>query len=148
MVLRHNRVVWVSKVTQNRRPIRAHSLYLLKHLSFLSSLIAMYFVMPETENRTLEEVEVHFSDNNRKITDIRIRKIQDIEANKAMQLAIEINNRGLASAKPGEVIEIKPMTPSVILDMVATNKSRGNPDGNSDGFVNRAFINDDDDKAK
>lgn len=107
----------------------------------------MYFVMPETENRTLEEVEVHFSDNKRKITDIRIRKIGDVEANKAMQLAIDGNNKAMAAAKPGEVIEIKPMTPSVILDMVAINKTRGNPDGKGDGFINRAFINDDD-KAK
>lgn len=30
--------------------------------------------MPETEDRTLEDIEVHFSDNQRKITDRRIQK--------------------------------------------------------------------------
>lgn len=34
----------------------------------------MYFLMPETEDRTLEDIEVHFSDNQRKITDRRIQK--------------------------------------------------------------------------
>lgn len=34
--------------------------------------------MPETENRTLEDIEMHFSDNKRKLTDIYIRKAADI----------------------------------------------------------------------
>lgn len=29
----------------------------------------MYLVLPETENRTLEDIEIHFSDNTKKITD-------------------------------------------------------------------------------
>lgn len=33
----------------------------------------MYFTLPETEGRSLEDIELHFSDNNRKITDINIR---------------------------------------------------------------------------
>lgn len=107
----------------------------------------MYFYMPETENRTLEDIELHFSDNKRKLTDIRIRKIADIEANNAIQRVIDENKKTLASLKPGEMIEIKPMTPSVILDMVAPNISRRNADGSMDGFANKAFINDED-KAK
>lgn len=35
----------------------------------------MYLVLPETEGKTMEEIEVHFADNNRKIDDINIRKI-------------------------------------------------------------------------
>lgn len=31
--------------------------------------------MPETENRSLEEIELHFSDNSKKFTDIEIRRI-------------------------------------------------------------------------
>ena len=38
----------------------------------------MYFLIPETENRTLEDIELHFSDNNRKITDIKIAKNRPI----------------------------------------------------------------------
>lgn len=30
--------------------------------------------MPETEGRTLEDIEIHFSDNTKKITDIHIPK--------------------------------------------------------------------------
>ncbi|XP_055301620.1 facilitated trehalose transporter Tret1-like [Sitodiplosis mosellana] len=36
--------------------------------------ISMLFILPETENRTLEEIELHFSDNNRSIFDIKIKK--------------------------------------------------------------------------
>lgn len=37
-------------------------------------LIWMYFILPETENRTLEDIELHFSDNSKKITDRKITK--------------------------------------------------------------------------
>lgn len=32
----------------------------------------MYAILPETEDRTLEDIELHFSDNNRKLTDRKI----------------------------------------------------------------------------
>lgn len=32
----------------------------------------MFFIMPETEHRSLEEIELHYSDNSRSITDINI----------------------------------------------------------------------------
>lgn len=31
--------------------------------------------MPETENRTLEDIEFHFSDNSKKLTDRKIAKV-------------------------------------------------------------------------
>lgn len=34
----------------------------------------MYFILPETENCSLEDIENHYSDNSRKFTDIKIRK--------------------------------------------------------------------------
>lgn len=34
----------------------------------------MYLVLPETENCTLEDIELHFSDNTKKITDRQIVK--------------------------------------------------------------------------
>lgn len=40
----------------------------------------MYFLMPETEDRTLEDIEVHFSDNQRKITDRRIQKNVSVQS--------------------------------------------------------------------
>lgn len=41
-------------------------------------LVSMYFILPETEGRTLEDIELHFSDNSKKITDRRIVKITEM----------------------------------------------------------------------
>ncbi|XP_055303166.1 facilitated trehalose transporter Tret1-like [Sitodiplosis mosellana] len=38
-------------------------------------LILMYKILPETENRTLEDIEMHFSDNSKKLTDRKIPKL-------------------------------------------------------------------------
>lgn len=35
--------------------------------------VAMFYTLPETENRSLEDIERHFSDNSRSITDIHIK---------------------------------------------------------------------------
>ncbi|XP_055305851.1 facilitated trehalose transporter Tret1-like [Sitodiplosis mosellana] len=37
-------------------------------------LILMYKILPETENRTLEDIEMHFADKSKKITDRKIDK--------------------------------------------------------------------------
>lgn len=36
--------------------------------------VVMFFILPETEQRSLEDIELHYSDNTKGITDIRIRK--------------------------------------------------------------------------
>lgn len=41
---------------------------------FFRSLIVTYNTLPETEGRTLEDIEVHFSDNQKKFTDRNIMK--------------------------------------------------------------------------
>lgn len=33
----------------------------------------MYSILPETEHRSLEDIELHYSDNGKQITDINIR---------------------------------------------------------------------------
>lgn len=32
----------------------------------------MYFILPETEQRSLEDIELHYIDNTKNLTDIRI----------------------------------------------------------------------------
>lgn len=47
-------------------------------------IVLIYLIMPETENRTLEDIEMHFSDNSKKITDRKIARIveePDLELN-------------------------------------------------------------------
>lgn len=36
---------------------------------FTFRMVIMYFILPETEGCTLEDIEIHFSDNSRKLTD-------------------------------------------------------------------------------
>ncbi|XP_055326069.1 facilitated trehalose transporter Tret1-like [Sitodiplosis mosellana] len=38
-------------------------------------LVLIYNIMPETENRTLEDIEFHFSDNSKKLTDRKIARV-------------------------------------------------------------------------
>lgn len=40
--------------------------------------ILTYLIMPETENYTLEDIELHFSDDTKKITNIKIIKSNDM----------------------------------------------------------------------
>lgn len=44
----------------------------------LFGLIMMYNILPETENRSLEEIEVHFL--TKKITDTNIRKLEQMQS--------------------------------------------------------------------
>lgn len=44
-----------------------------------AGLIYAYYVLPETNNRTLEDIELHFCDNSKKITDHKIVKVFDVE---------------------------------------------------------------------
>lgn len=41
--------------------------------------VITYFYLPETEDRTLEDIEKHFSENSVKMSNINIRKIKNIE---------------------------------------------------------------------
>lgn len=48
-------------------------------------LILMYNILPDTDNRTLEEIELHFADNSKKITDRKIQKINSKSEIKSVQ---------------------------------------------------------------
>lgn len=51
----------------------------------------MYLILPETENRTLEDIELHFSDNKRKLTDRKIAKSSDKSKNVEMEATSSIS---------------------------------------------------------
>lgn len=68
----------------------------------------MYFLMPETEGRSLEEIEVHFSENQRKITDRRIQKNVsvksfDIPSGLVTNIETEMNAKNVVKSDKGHV---------------------------------------------
>lgn len=55
----------------------------------LFRLILMYNILPETEGRTLEDIEIHFADNTRKLTDHYIvRNSESIPKEKETSAAV------------------------------------------------------------
>lgn len=66
----------------------------------LFGLIISFFILPETENYTLEEIELHFMDNSKKITDWKIAKSNTAESgngNKKNNLGVD--NKGFETEK-------------------------------------------------
>jgi hypothetical protein len=60
----------------------------------IAGLFYIFMYLPETERRTLEEIELHFSDNNKKLSDIKIRKNVDMTLEKATKGKNGLENRG------------------------------------------------------
>lgn len=83
----------------------------------LFGLVVGYFIIPETENRSLEDIELHFSNNALKLTD---RKIQIDAIGKDV------------SSYPG-----KP--PSVIFDMISNDRAKHRDTGKNAGIYNESF---------
>lgn len=41
---------------------------------FTFSFAVMYLILPETEGRSLQDIELHYSDGNKRLTDIEIKR--------------------------------------------------------------------------
>lgn len=93
--------------------------------------IVAYFIIPETENRTLEDIEIHFSDNSRNLTD---RKIEKNAVGKELKMA-SIDNDKLNVATSTE------KQPSVVVNMIL-NDRRSAETGKVGGICNEAFMPD------
>lgn len=57
--------------------------------------------MPETENRTLEDIEMHFSDNSKKITDRKIAKVSSNGEEEDLEPDDGVESRGKFSIENG-----------------------------------------------
>lgn len=83
-------------------------------------LILMYNILPETESRTLEDIEMHFADNSKKLTDHKIPKKTKI-----------------ATGEEGRPSE----TSTRSVSFVGIEDMNKNHAGN--GFANPSFVGDD-----
>lgn len=54
--------------------IKSKNNWTIIEIELLFSFILMYFILPETEQRSLEDIELHFSDNLKRMTDVYIPK--------------------------------------------------------------------------
>lgn len=91
-------------------------------------MIVGYFLLPETESRTLEDIEIHFSDNKRKLTD---RKIQKNASN---------NFKSADCDTLKNTIEINEKTPSVV-NMISNGPNNISA-GQKIGIYNKSFAED------
>lgn len=110
----------------------------------------MYLLLPETEDRTLEDIEVHFSDNHRKITDRKIQKNMSVKSfDIPSDLVATIENE----RKLKELTEAKEnLKNSTMNDQIKSYKEHTNElksensfkQNNHDinGHTNKAFIDD------
>lgn len=91
--------------------------------------------MPETENRTLEDIEVHFSDNKRKITDRKIQKNVSVKSfDVPADLVAKIENERKEKEKDFQTINLNEQN----YEKKSNNQSIINGYGN--GHTNKAFI--------
>lgn len=104
--------------------------------------VAVYLTLPETERRTLEEIELHFSDNNRKITDIYIQRISDSKDNnnaKCIEAGEQIGTKSMSVI--GDIVEMNSKSPSVVSSATTPNNGPSHL-ASSPGCDNKAFTND------
>lgn len=80
--------------------------------------------MPETENRTLEDIELHFSDNSKTITD---RNIAEAFSDRHIDRSTDKIDSGTVKCEPVTVLE---------------NGSNGFENKTQNGCDNRSYVND------
>lgn len=94
-------------------------------VSFFGVIVA-YFILPETEGRTLEDIELHFSVNSRKLTD---RKIEKNAAGK---------NPQISDGEKPKLTTISEKSPSVI-DTMTLNDQTNIETGKNTGIYNKSY---------
>lgn len=101
----------------------------------LIGLIVGYFIIPETENRSLEDIELHFSDNSRNLTDRRIQK--NAVAKELRSASIVDNDKRKSSLSHTEK-----KSPSVVVNMILNEHRNSVDTGKDAGIANKAFTPD------
>lgn len=61
----------------------------------------MYLILPETEDRSLEDIELHFSDNSKNLTDRKIAKLNISNNSKIQVKNIDRFHMKISKIAPG-----------------------------------------------
>lgn len=104
--------------------------------------IVMYQILPETEGRSLEDIELHFSNNSLKLTDRNIPKTSSKQNSKNMPKDCETNG------DPERIAKNSITTATIVSDMVEMNENnttyRNQNNVTKDGCDNKGFTTDSD----
>lgn len=92
-------------------------------------LFIVYYLMPETERRTLEDIELHFSDNTLGLAD---RKIPKNVHRQSLQV-VSISDRDKV-----RLDTISEKTPSVVIGMILNDPANAET-GKNTGIYNKSF---------
>lgn len=109
--------------------------------------VAMYLILPETESRSLEEIELHFSDNQKKITDRKIIQTTPKKRIDSIETPTPIDEKASKGAYAiSDIFEMTNGTPSVIggvcSDITANNNETESSQNKQNGCDNKAFVMD------
>lgn len=88
--------------------------------------ILMYFILPETENRTQEDIELHFTDKSKKVTDRKIARLNSTQKN---QMSFDDDPWQMLNLE--SLNEIENNEPKIVSKPVYCDKNR-----------DRSFVND------
>lgn len=91
-----------------------------------------FVLLPETERRTLEDIELHFSDNTRSLRD---RKIAKNVAGKCLQPS------STGDHNKARLSTISEKTPSAVVTMVLNNPAKAET-GRMTGIYNKSYSGD------
>lgn len=82
---------------------------------FNCRIFALYVLLPETENRTLQEIEMHFSNNLRKWTDRNIQHITD-------KTFADVFNKFSVNSNVIEIVQLGKSTVSALSNIASSSQ--------------------------
>lgn len=98
-------------------------------------IIVMFNILPETENRSLEDIEIHFSDKTKKITNYRIERLDSYYKNNNESKPNAISMNQAPTLAP-------PVPPPPKITSQEINSNELTAHFKQTGCDNRGFIND------
>lgn len=115
---------WRVSVILQRYKSTKRIVYPVIVVHYTNSLIVQWFVLPDTEGHTLEDIEVFFSDNSRKFSDTRIKRTS-------------VKTQNAAFAADETKVRKRPLSGTFVQDLDGASQNDGPP---AMRYDNKAFV--------